>query len=212
MPVMDQLIQLAGDRRHQLLAHADQQRPAERLLALAQAIRRAERAERRLRRSALATPGGWAPSSRPRPRTHSNRRERRHQPATPGFSNDHQEVIMNRTRRTRPIRRLAAILAGLTAAMLAAAAAAPAAFARPAPPVGTAPAGASPAPVHLPPLPPGWNKHPPPGPAHVHGALAGGMPGWQIALIVAGAAVFAAVLVVLAGRMRARGRATASTT
>jgi hypothetical protein len=40
------------------------------------------------------------------------------------------------------------------------------------------------------------------------------MPGWQITLVVAGGAVFAAaVLAVLASRMRgARGRATVSTT
>ena len=49
---MDQLTQLAGDRQHQLLANAGQQRPAERLLALARATRRAERAERRMRRAA----------------------------------------------------------------------------------------------------------------------------------------------------------------
>jgi len=49
---MDQLTQLAVDQQHQLLAHADQQRPAQRLLALARATRRAERAERRMRRAA----------------------------------------------------------------------------------------------------------------------------------------------------------------
>jgi hypothetical protein len=49
---MDQLTQLASDRQHQLLAHAEAQRPAQRLLALARATRRAERAERRMRRAA----------------------------------------------------------------------------------------------------------------------------------------------------------------
>jgi hypothetical protein len=54
----------------------------------------------------------------------------------------------------------------------------------------------------LPPLPPGWNKHPPlPGPAHVH-ALACGMTYWQVALITAGAAT-AAQLAALAARRRA---------
>ena len=48
---MYQLTQLAADVHRQRLAHADAQRPAERLLALARATRRAERAERRLRRS-----------------------------------------------------------------------------------------------------------------------------------------------------------------
>jgi hypothetical protein len=49
---MYQLTQLAGDRHRQRLAHAEAQRPAERVLALARATRRAERAERRLRRAA----------------------------------------------------------------------------------------------------------------------------------------------------------------
>jgi hypothetical protein len=49
---MYQLTQLAADRHRQRLAAAEQQRPAQRLLALARATRRAERAERRLRRAA----------------------------------------------------------------------------------------------------------------------------------------------------------------
>jgi hypothetical protein len=49
---MDQLTQLAGDRRHEWLADAEAQRPAQRTLALSRATRRAERAERRLRRAA----------------------------------------------------------------------------------------------------------------------------------------------------------------
>jgi len=103
---------------------------------------------------------------------------------------------MNRARHLHPIGCLAAILATLAAILLAGAA--PAAFARPAVPPPAAPARApaspAPAPVHLPALPPGWNKHPPlPGPAHAHPAPAAGMPGWQITLIVAGAAVLAAL-------------------
>jgi len=49
---MDQLTRLAGERQHQLLANAETQRPAQRLLALARATRRAERAERRMHRAA----------------------------------------------------------------------------------------------------------------------------------------------------------------
>ena len=120
---------------------------------------------------------------------------------------------MNRTRRLRPVRRLACILAGLAAALLGAATAASAALAAPVPPLGTppgsapAPAGPAPAPEHLPPLPPGWNKHPPlPRPAHAHAALASGMPGWQITLIAAGAALLAAVLAMIAYRIRATHR------
>ncbi len=48
---MYQLTQLGHDIHRQRLAHAEAQRPAERVLALARATRRAERAERRLRRA-----------------------------------------------------------------------------------------------------------------------------------------------------------------
>jgi hypothetical protein len=48
---MYQLTQLANDVYRQRLAHAEQQRPAQRLLALRRAERRAERAERRMRRA-----------------------------------------------------------------------------------------------------------------------------------------------------------------
>jgi hypothetical protein len=100
----------------------------------------------------------------------------------------------------RTIGRLAAALAGLAGALLAFAAAAPAAFAMRVPPPG------GPATIAPPPRPPGWNKHPPlPGPVHVYAALAGGTPGWPI-LIAAGAALLAAVLAVIAGRMRAARR------
>jgi hypothetical protein len=51
MTVMHQLTQLASDHHRQRLAHADQQRPAQRLLALARATRRADRAARRIRRA-----------------------------------------------------------------------------------------------------------------------------------------------------------------
>ena len=107
----------------------------------------------------------------------------------------------------RYIRRLAAALAGLAGALLALGAGAPSAFARPWPPPnpGGGPAG-SVIPGHL---PPGWNKHPPlpvghvVGPVHkvpVQTVTAGGMPGWQIALIAIGAALLAATAAVLAYR------------
>jgi hypothetical protein len=58
--------------------------------------------------------------------------------------------------------------------------------------------------------PPGWDKHPPL-PAHAHAAVTGGMPGWQIALIVAGAALVAGALALLVHRARAaRRRVTVS--
>lgn len=81
------------------------------------------------------------------------------------------------------IRRLAGVLVGLAGTMLAFSAAAPAAFAREVPPpggVGTVPA-----------------------PPVVHTVVVGGMPGWQIALIAAGAALVAATAAVLFERARA---------
>lgn len=85
----------------------------------------------------------------------------------------------------RHLRRVAAALAGLAAALLATA----------------TPAFA----VPPPPEPPGWNKHPPL-PSQVHTVVAGGMPGWQIALIAAGAALIAAAVAVLLYRARAARR------
>ena len=49
---MHQLTQLAADQHRYRLAHAEAQRPAQRLLTLARTTRRAERAERRMRRAA----------------------------------------------------------------------------------------------------------------------------------------------------------------
>ena len=43
--------QLAGERRREMLAQAEQQRRARQLVALARASGRAERAERRMRRA-----------------------------------------------------------------------------------------------------------------------------------------------------------------
>jgi hypothetical protein len=104
-----------------------------------------------------------------------------------------------------PIRRLAAALAGLAGALLALVAAAPAALASGQPP------------------PPGWNKHPPLPPGHihqpvhlapvpvpVHPVVIGGMPGWQIALIAVGAALIAATVAVLLDRAWAARRKPAT--
>jgi hypothetical protein len=111
-----------------------------------------------------------------------------HLPATASHPspNDHQEVSMNRTRPFAPIRRLAGILAALATALLAAAMTAPAAFALPVPPAGgTGRAVAPPPPVQV---------------------VAGGMPGWLIALIAIGAAVMAAAAAVILDRARTARR------
>jgi hypothetical protein len=94
------------------------------------------------------------------------------------------------------ISRYAACLTAMLAAAVASALAAPAAFATIAPPN---PAGSS-VPVSGGPI----IKHP----ATVHTVLVGGMPGWQIALIAAGAAVLAAALAVVADRLLAARRAS----
>jgi len=94
------------------------------------------------------------------------------------------------------IRRLAAALAGT---LLAFATAAPAAFASPHPP---------------PHLPPGHIHQPvplPPVPAPAHTVITGGMPGWQIALIAAAAALAAAAIAILADRAWAARKAHATT-
>jgi hypothetical protein len=110
--------------------------------------------------------------------------------------------------------RLAVILAGLAGALLAFWTDVPAVFAAVAAPLGGAPHGrpglpyAHPGLATPPPTPPGSNTHPPL-PVHAH-TLVTGMPGWQIALIAAGAALLAA-LAVLVYRMRAaRRRVTVS--
>jgi hypothetical protein len=103
----------------------------------------------------------------------------------------------------RHVRRLAAALAGLTGALLAFAAAAPAAFADP----------------HPRPIIPLMDKHPPLplahhglAPASMRTVVAGGMPGWQIALIAIAAALLAATVAVLADRAWTAHRKTASAT
>ncbi len=92
--------------------------------------------------------------------------------------------------RIQCIRRLAAVLAGLGGALLASIAGAPVALAVREPPPGGASA--------------------PPAPPDTVAVVAGGMPGWQIALIAVGAALLAAVLAVLLDRAWAARRSLAA--
>ena len=89
--------------------------------------------------------------------------------------------------RIHPIRRLAGIVAGLAGVLLAFTAASPAALA-----------------IHVPP-PGGYDRtgQPPP---QVHTIVTGGMPGWQITLIAAAAAVIAATVAVIVDRVWAARR------
>ena len=93
----------------------------------------------------------------------------------------------------RHIRRIAAVLAGLAAAVLLATPA----FARVVPPPGEAYEGHV-APASVPASVPAQIQY--------RTIVAGGMPGWQIALIAVGAALLAATLAVLADRARAARR------
>ena len=176
---MYQLTQLAADRHRQRLAAAEPQHPAQRALALAGP----PAAPSGGCAAPPARPRGCAPSFTPRPPPISD-----HPPATASnpSPSHHQEVAMNRTHPFRPIRRLACTLAALAATLVATTAAAPAALAHPAPPVG------------------GGDQTVPPPP--VHSVIAGGMPGWQIALIAIGAAVVAAAVAVRLDRARAARR------
>jgi len=92
------------------------------------------------------------------------------------------------------IRRLAILLAGLTAAMLGSVASATAAFAWPDPP--GEPGGVYPL---LPRSPIGTH-------IATHTVVTGGMPGWQITLIAVGAAVLAAAITVVLDRIWAARR------
>ena len=89
------------------------------------------------------------------------------------------------------IRRIRAALAALAGTLLALAAASPA-FARPWPP-------------------PGVPDAPAPAPAQIHTIVIGGMPGWQIALIAAAAALATALVAVLADRAWVARRAHPTT-
>jgi hypothetical protein len=97
------------------------------------------------------------------------------------------------------IRRITVALTALATAMLAFTAASPAAFAIRVPPPGGMGSGITrsvpwPTTATVPPLP------------QVHTVVTGGTPGWQIALIAAGAALLAAVLAVSLDRARAARR------
>jgi hypothetical protein len=116
------------------------------------------------------------------------------------------------------IQRCLAALAGLGGALLALTVTAPAAFA-----YLLAPGPVSPSPRPLPPnwyryhphLPPGHTHqlvHLPTAPVPVRTFISGGMPGWQITLIAAGAALLGAVLAVLVSRAWTARRATTSVT
>ncbi len=96
----------------------------------------------------------------------------------------------------RHIRRSVAIVAGLAGAVLAFAAPA---FAQPAtiPISGGDATSAAPVPAQV--------------PVQVRTIVAGGMPGWQIALIAVGAALIAAALAILAYRMLAARRQAVTT-
>jgi hypothetical protein len=118
---------------------------------------------------------------------------------------------MNPIRHSHLIRRVAGLLVGSTAALLPSITTGPAALAaqlRPDPPGWLERLAVG---LRVPPASAGWDKHSLlPGQAHVHGALAGGMAGWQITLIAGAATVLAALLAVIARKMRAgRRRATA---
>src|ERR1700745_2475383 len=88
---------------------------------------------------------------------------------------------MNRIHYRHNFRRTAAVLGALAGRVLVVLTGTTAAFAYAVPPPG-GPAG----PVQLP---------------RVHTVVAGGMPGWQIALIAIGAALFAAALAVIVDRV-----------
>jgi hypothetical protein len=94
----------------------------------------------------------------------------------------------------RTIRRLAVLLAGLAATMVASITTASAAFAWPDPPGG--PAGL----YHFRPTTPVMTG------TVTHTVVTGGMPGWLITLIAAGAAVLAAAIAVLIDRAWAARR------
>jgi hypothetical protein len=114
----------------------------------------------------------------------------------------------------RTIRRICRPLAGLSrrAGLLLASAAAPAVlWADPPLPPGWQKYLHLPAAPHPPVrFPPGWNKHPPL-PAHPHAVVTGGMPGWQITLIVAAAAALAAALTITYRARAAHRHASANT-
>jgi hypothetical protein len=105
------------------------------------------------------------------------------------------------------IRRITATLSIFAGALIAFTAAAPAALADHVPPPG----GAGPVSGLSRTVP--WPKPPaPPAPPSVHTVVAGGMPGWRIILIAAGAALAAVVVAVLLDRAHAARKAHHATT
>lgn len=112
------------------------------------------------------------------------------------FAHHSRHESSRRTAGTR-LRRPAAVLAALTCALLASTAVVPAAFARMlpdgGPPYGPVPAAPVPA-------------------TTIRMVTAGGMAGWQIALIALGAALAAAAAAVLLDRVRAARRAASAVT
>jgi len=105
-----------------------------------------------------------------------------------------------------PIRRITAALAALGGALAVFTAAAPAALADHVPPPGGT-GSASGLTRTVP-----WPKTPVPPAPQVHTVVVvGGMPGWQIALTAAGAALAAAVVAVLLDRARAARKVHAAT-
>jgi hypothetical protein len=98
------------------------------------------------------------------------------------------EVVMNHV---RFIRRVLSVVFAVGGSFLGFVLFAPSAFAMIVEPVGS---GSSPATLAQ------------PAPAVVHSAVAGGMAGWQIALIAVGAAVLTATLAVFADRARGSQR------
>ena len=94
---------------------------------------------------------------------------------------------MNRIHYCHHLRRIASVLGALAASVLVVLTGATAAFAYPDPPIPG----------------PAFPMHPPP---RVHTIVAGGMPGWQIALIAIGAAIFAAALAVTLDQVRTAHR------
>jgi hypothetical protein len=107
--------------------------------------------------------------------------------------------------RFHTIGRLAVVLSGLVGALAAfCVGAVPVAFARAVSPLGGDPHG-RPGLVSRRSASTGANQQPPL-PAHAHALATGGMPGWQIALIMAGAALVAAGLAVIIYRTRAARR------
>jgi hypothetical protein len=109
------------------------------------------------------------------------------------------------------IRRIAAALATVAGALLTFIATSPAALAIRVPPPGGYDATVQ-APPHL---APGHILHQPvheiPSPIPVHTIVTGGMPGWQITLIAAGAALAAATVAVLVDRAWAARKTHATT-